>query len=310
MPRKMFISFANENKDFVEMIARRLRSKFRSLQPVVIEWESQPRAEFGELVAKRMKDCSWYMVLLTKHSVNNQWVNQELGYAECLRRNGRITTVIPIVERPAKKKPPIEIAGFIHNSHASVPYLAKPTDWDYCLTELERYVRTRLKMERAPAPEDLRDRAAALAGGGDLWEAGQLQRRVAEMLAKRRNWKQGEAAFRVAIEYYREAEEEGYAWERASCLRRIADMRRRDGRPLAVAKAYIERTETLQQDEDYAWEAAKSSERAGDLLAGPRVRRKGMARGCYEQARRLYKRDEEEKDIARCSRKIRRLGGD
>jgi len=61
-----------------------------------------------ELIKDMVKECPYFLVLLTKDGIRSQWVNQEIGYAVAMGKNP-----IPIVEVDNSTNKRIDSKGFI-----------------------------------------------------------------------------------------------------------------------------------------------------------------------------------------------------
>jgi tetratricopeptide (TPR) repeat protein len=300
---KMFVSFAGDDREFVNSIEAMLGKVFRTdIESVNVEKMRQPGAEFGKQVANSLRDCQWFAVLLTKDAMRNQWVNQEIGYAECLRGLGKITAFIPVVERQhdtvSGQWNVIDTKGFIDPLQESVPYKADREQWQSCLKELEACIRELLKKGRRPTPERLIEIANLSADSGYLWEAAENLRKASELYIKSRKLKRAVQTCERAASIYKSAK---YNWEAAGMYNNAAEIRRKDGRFRDAAQLLINRAETL---DGYPFERGQSYEKAGDLMVKAGPSNGAWAVRCYRKAIPSFKEEGWEVAVNRCEKKI------
>lgn len=109
----IFISYAGENhliaKKFEEAINTQLSKDFCA---ELVEDRKEGDTTFTEKIIKYFKKCNIFIVLLTKEALQNQFVNQEWGYAKCLKEFGQIQILLHIIEKNLFGKR-IKSAGFI-----------------------------------------------------------------------------------------------------------------------------------------------------------------------------------------------------
>lgn len=84
------------------------------LKPIIVAAKRSPEKSFADKVKDGIFESDYIVPILTKDSVNNQWVNQEIGYAEAL---GIRIKIFPIVETPILD----DLKGFIHKN-IELPY--------------------------------------------------------------------------------------------------------------------------------------------------------------------------------------------
>jgi hypothetical protein len=109
----LFISYSHKNINKVNLIIKELKDhpKFK---PLVVANNREPNKALVKKVTEGIKSAYRVIVILTKESKNEQWINQEIGYAI-----GKKTEVIPIIEQSLLKKDVLK--GFIHNQN-DCPY--------------------------------------------------------------------------------------------------------------------------------------------------------------------------------------------
>lgn len=103
---KAFISYSHQDKDIAKKIGEKLMSLGTDI--FIADWDIQPGDSLIEKIFEvGLKDANAFLILLSKASVNSNWVKEELNYAT-LRRIEKSIKVIPIlienVEIPAPLK--------------------------------------------------------------------------------------------------------------------------------------------------------------------------------------------------------------
>ncbi|VUT27800.1 MAG: hypothetical protein SYNGOMJ08_00351 [Candidatus Syntrophoarchaeum sp. GoM_oil] len=109
----VFISYAGKNHS----IAKKLEEKINLLlseffHAELVEDRQEGDTTFTENVIKYFKKCSVFIVLITREALCNQFVNQEWGYAKCLKELGQIQLLLHITEKKHHEER-IESKGFI-----------------------------------------------------------------------------------------------------------------------------------------------------------------------------------------------------
>lgn len=107
----IFISYCSEDKNKMKSLDK-ATEKTEGLKSIVVSNKRSPKKSLTEKVKEGIKESNYVVPILTKMSISNQWVNQEIGYAEALKKD-----VYPIVEEDVFKK----LKGFIH-MNLELPY--------------------------------------------------------------------------------------------------------------------------------------------------------------------------------------------
>ncbi|MCG2718134.1 MAG: toll/interleukin-1 receptor domain-containing protein [Nanoarchaeota archaeon] len=102
----VFLSHAEEDAEIVERIYRILRS----IETTAYTFERHPLRglPLHETLRREISDCRVFVTFLTKHGIESQWVNQEIGAAYAFDK-----FILPIIETEKKSKGFIEIIGDI-----------------------------------------------------------------------------------------------------------------------------------------------------------------------------------------------------
>lgn len=100
MINKIFISYAGEDKAMAKYISDEVNKQIGySFFCQLVEDRKEGDTTFTENIVKYFRDCNIFIVLLTRNSIINQFVNQEWGYAKALKELGQIQLIQHIVER-------------------------------------------------------------------------------------------------------------------------------------------------------------------------------------------------------------------
>lgn len=111
MAAKVFISFAQTDDRKRALLCRVLLSK-PAFTPVVVTARRSPGKALAEKVTEGIKEAEHFVVILTRDSISNQWVNQEIGYAVAVGR-----TPLALADRALIP----DLKGFVH-SQQDLPF--------------------------------------------------------------------------------------------------------------------------------------------------------------------------------------------
>jgi len=100
---KVFISYSDLDRRKMKSLKAALEK--RSVDCVVVVDQLAPGTPLSQKVTSAIDSATHILPILTKRSISNQWVNQEIGYA---RAKGK--DFIPIIESDVLD----ELKGFIH----------------------------------------------------------------------------------------------------------------------------------------------------------------------------------------------------
>jgi len=115
MKAKVFISYSSEDVNKLKALKNALKKR-DNIEPVIIADRRSPGNPLTSKVKEGMEEANCLMPILTRESIKNQWVNQEIGYAECKDK----ITIIPIVEDGIMK----DLKGFVHRQ-LDLPFVFK-----------------------------------------------------------------------------------------------------------------------------------------------------------------------------------------
>ena len=120
MATKVFLSYSDPDKNKLRAIRNAIKKRWEGLDPIIVA----ERRKVGQNLADKVKSCvleaDCIMPILTRKSIYSQWVNQEIGFAEAMKR-----PVIPLVEKSLFDK----LKGFIHKQ-MDLPFAFQGFDSD------------------------------------------------------------------------------------------------------------------------------------------------------------------------------------
>jgi len=109
--KKVFLSYSHA--DFSKL--KTLKNEFAKnsiFETIVIAENKEHQKLLSDKVIKGIEDCDYFIPLLTKNSISNQWVNQEIGFAVAKNRE-----ILPFVQEEIMGN----LKGFIHSQY-DLPY--------------------------------------------------------------------------------------------------------------------------------------------------------------------------------------------
>ena len=115
MNKKVFISYSEIDRRKKDILVKEI-DKWMNLKHIVIADKRQTNLYLSEKVIRGFSLAHYVIVILTKNSIQNQWVNQEIGYAKSLEKLKKIK-IYEIVEENIIP----DLKGFIHNQK-DLPY--------------------------------------------------------------------------------------------------------------------------------------------------------------------------------------------
>ncbi len=99
---KIFISYAGDNREIAQYISDEINKQIEeNFYCQLVENRKEGDTTFTEKIIDYFKNCNVFIVILTKKSIQNQFVNQEWGYAKALKELGQIQLIQHIIEKHA-----------------------------------------------------------------------------------------------------------------------------------------------------------------------------------------------------------------
>jgi hypothetical protein len=91
---KVFVSHATLDHPFVEKFAADLRTK--GVDAWFSKWEIKPGDSIRQKIEEGLEGCEYFIVVLSKNSINRPWVQKELDAATVRNIAGKVRKIIPI----------------------------------------------------------------------------------------------------------------------------------------------------------------------------------------------------------------------
>jgi hypothetical protein len=105
---RVFISYCDADRPKKDVLRKRLHRSPGGFEPVVVADRRTPGKPLADKVLEGIAEARFFVPILTRDAVTNQWVNQEIG---CARALNRVT--IPLVEAAIVGT----LKGFIHDQN-------------------------------------------------------------------------------------------------------------------------------------------------------------------------------------------------
>lgn len=104
--KKIFISYSDLDRNKMIAFKKAIEKVDSGLKAIVIADQKKPLRTLAEKVEEGIRQSNILVPILTLNSINNQWVNQEIGFAKA---HG--IDIIPIIDDKVLKK----LKGFVHS---------------------------------------------------------------------------------------------------------------------------------------------------------------------------------------------------
>ena len=148
-----FLSYAHEDKDFAERIARELRKD--GIDVWIDRWEMKAGDSLiQKIFVEGLSKCDLFLVLLSCASTKSKWVKEELDFAIIKKIEG-VTPIIPLIKEPYEIPPPLR----------SLPWVDLSEDFD---TGIRRVVKSIYDVSEKPPlgkiPEYIAERKKSVGG--------------------------------------------------------------------------------------------------------------------------------------------------
>ena len=101
-----FLSYSNNDHNKIIAIDKAAQKKPYNFKPIIVAYSKKHGVPLTEKVKEGILSTPYFVPIITKNSINNQWVNQEIGFALASNK-----TILPIIEKNIINN----LKGFIHN---------------------------------------------------------------------------------------------------------------------------------------------------------------------------------------------------
>ncbi len=112
----VFISYFDKDKRKLEILRKKLIDT-NYFEPIIIADRKEPMKSLISKVITGIKSSKYFIPILTIRSINEQWINQEIGYTISYNENNQIK-IYPIIEKKLLTK----LKGFVHKEF-DLPFL-------------------------------------------------------------------------------------------------------------------------------------------------------------------------------------------
>jgi hypothetical protein len=109
---KIFVSYSEKDRKKMIALERAIKTSSLGLDPIIVAKDIKPGKPLSEKVINAISECDILIPIISKNSISNQWVNQEIGFAFAKDKK-----IFPIVERSIIKN----LKGFIHDQ-VDIPF--------------------------------------------------------------------------------------------------------------------------------------------------------------------------------------------
>lgn len=103
MQYKIFVSYSTYDIDHVELLKQQLKGT--SIEVFIAEHSVQASEDLRDKISKAIEECDLFVVLWSQNAQDSNWVSQEIGRADALKK-----TILPLVLTDGMSLP-----GFISN---------------------------------------------------------------------------------------------------------------------------------------------------------------------------------------------------
>ena len=101
---KAFVSHATADHPFVERFAADLREN--GVDAWFSKWEIKPGDSIPAKIDEGLEDCEFFIIVLSKNSINRPWVQTELDAATIRKLTGKVRKIIPVKIEDCGDLPP------------------------------------------------------------------------------------------------------------------------------------------------------------------------------------------------------------
>jgi len=118
---KAFVSHSTQDHPFVEKFAADLRAK--GVDAWFSKWEIKPGDSIRAKIDEGLEGCEYFIIVLSRTSVNRPWVRTELDAATIRKLGGKVRKIIPVKIEDCGDLPPT-LASLCWEDFSNQPYEA------------------------------------------------------------------------------------------------------------------------------------------------------------------------------------------
>jgi hypothetical protein len=116
---KAFVSHATLDHPFVEKFAADLRAN--GVDAWFSKWEIKPGDSIRAKIEEGLEGCEYFIIVLSKNSINRPWVQTELDAATIRKLNGKVRKIIPVKIEDCGDLPPT-LGALLWEDFSNQPY--------------------------------------------------------------------------------------------------------------------------------------------------------------------------------------------
>jgi hypothetical protein len=116
---KAFVSHGTQDHAFVDRFATDLRAK--GVDAWFSKWEIKPGDSIRQKIEEGLEECEYFIIVLSKNSINRPWVQRELDAATVRHIGGKVRKIIPIKIEDCGDLPPT-LASLCWEDFSNQPY--------------------------------------------------------------------------------------------------------------------------------------------------------------------------------------------
>ncbi|MCW7464040.1 TIR domain-containing protein [Leptospira limi] len=110
MKTKIFISYSDKDRKKISLIEKEFKDT-PEIELIIIANNKSEMVTLTKKVTDGIKKAEYFIPILTKQSISEQWINQEIGYASAYKENiNESLNILPIAEKSILNN----LKGFIH----------------------------------------------------------------------------------------------------------------------------------------------------------------------------------------------------
>ena len=137
----VFIAYSGADEKYASYIYSSL-DRINEITPYKAEIFLNYGEDFKTRLEKALSDSTFMIVLLTEKGVSSQWVNQEIGYAQALKKRKGMWSGLPHIIPISRTT--VKLTGFITKDTIDILYIDKFQNFEYVMTNIILSIRIRI----------------------------------------------------------------------------------------------------------------------------------------------------------------------